>query len=87
MHILQFLNSFYFNHYFTLYEKINTTGTCRLISIKNVHFLFSVERQTLMPELDCQRALMNDTDWISVMDQYHWPKQLSHRHYTEKFLG
>jgi hypothetical protein len=40
-----------------------------------------------MPELDCQRALMNDTDWISVMDQYHWPKQLSHRHYTEKFLG
>jgi hypothetical protein len=27
------------------------------------------------------------TDWISVMDQFHWPKQLTHRHYTEKFLG
>jgi hypothetical protein len=28
----------------------------------------------------------SNTDWISVMDQFHWPKQLSHRHYTEKYL-
>jgi four helix bundle protein len=49
----------------------------KLVELNYVTYLESIEQII--------RVLTN-TDWISVMDQFYWPKQLSHRYYTGNFL-
>jgi four helix bundle protein len=48
-----------------------------LVELNYVTYLESIEQII---------RILTNTDWISVMDQFYWPKQLSHRYYTGNFL-
>ncbi len=74
------ISAYYYNSTSHLFKRAIYYIVCQPSSIIYIRYLMNLHTAMLMMKA-VWHAFNCNTDWIAVIVQLHWPKQLSHRHF------